>query len=190
MLIFLKQCACNNITPQHLNTISNFRIKLHNHRSNHKFSQCKKLMIKKVLHLELNDAYRQTDFCRRSLFHMVSGLSCCLPTKILDDFLITQEKSCNVLFRKERERDQNKNFYGFPIKRKHRLQPELNLYRYKYDTCMCAGPTFVHKDTLYDNPSLTLSPSTLISIHPSSFSSQIFFLDHCSRRLVPQPILC
>ncbi|XP_018355142.1 PREDICTED: uncharacterized protein LOC108756077 [Trachymyrmex septentrionalis] len=37
---------------------------------------------------------------------------------------------------------------------------------------MRAGPTSVHKDTLNVNkPSLTLSPSNLISIHPSSFTS-------------------
>ena len=101
---FLKQCASNNITPQHLNTISNWRIKLHNHRSNHKFSQCKKLMIKKVLHLKLNDAYRQTDFYRRSLFHVVSDfIAVCLQRFSMIFFI--HRKNLVMSCSKKKERD-------------------------------------------------------------------------------------
>jgi len=75
------------------------------------------------------------------------------------------------IFRKERERLDHKLLWLSDKKEAQtitRIKPIL----YKYDTSMCAGPMFVHKDTLYvNNPSLTLSPSTLISIHPSSFTS-------------------
>jgi len=61
---FLKQCINNNTTPQHLNIISNWQInnwqiKLLNHRSNCKFSHCKRSMIKKILCIELNDAFTE-----------------------------------------------------------------------------------------------------------------------------------
>ena len=54
-----------------------------------------------MLYIERNDAYRQMDFYRRSLFHVVSRFSRCLPTRICDEFLHTQEKLCNRLFEKE-----------------------------------------------------------------------------------------
>ena len=98
--------------------------------------------------------------------HVVSKLSRCLPTRICDEFLYTQEKSCNLLFEKEKKRLELKFLW---LCDKKEAQTRVNIIPIY---SVLSTPSSHDDPTLHvNNPSFSLSPSFLIFIHPDSFPS-------------------
>jgi len=101
---FIKYCILNEIVPPHLFGLQRFNIHLHDHTSKTKLDDLKNCFTKRLLKIELKDAYESMNHSCNQLFHLVRNITKNLPWKTAQKFFENQEKRLFSLFLKERQR--------------------------------------------------------------------------------------
>jgi len=106
---FLKFCINNNITPQHLYFLQRHNINLSYYDSIKKYESRRDTHIRKILKLELNDAFRTLHNSKLQVFHLAKELSRWIPTNIGNSFLFKQEQSLHFFQQSELIKINKKN---------------------------------------------------------------------------------
>jgi len=101
---FIKYCILNENVPPHLFGLQRFNIHLHDHTSKTKLDDLKNCFMKRLLKIELKDAYESMNHSCNQLFHLVHNITKNLPWKTAQKFFENQEKRLFSLFLKERQR--------------------------------------------------------------------------------------
>lgn len=170
---FLHKYISHNIAPSHLGSfLMNFHKNLNYQRSINAFQLFKTHLIRKLLQIEIRDAYCDTRFAHAHVFKLCRAIYCYLLVSVCNPFFLRQEGPLHSFFIPERGRlDRKFNF----LFRKHKTENNtIRPIRY-----YCSLP---HHDLNSDNVSnsrfsfqLTISFSNTlnneieIEIVPNSF---------------------
>jgi len=169
---FIKFCIQNGVVPPHLFGVLNFNLHLRNHHSLMKFGGIKNSLIKRLLRIELNDAYRNINFYRNGLFHLARNITKHLPFNIARNFFDSRERSLHFFFNRERLRIDERCDW---LVHKQTSAVNSKILPLKY---YCLSPSVMtsHTPSSPNNKKFSLSiPSSHhgtaleISIKPSSF---------------------
>jgi len=101
---FIKFCIQHEIIPSHLSGLQRFNVHLQDQKLKGKFNDIKISFEKRLLKIELNDAYRSINHFRNCFFHLARDITKNLPVKIANNFFDYQERNLYTFFIKDRNR--------------------------------------------------------------------------------------
>jgi len=107
-ILFLKKCISLDILPRHLQDLMSSSISFFTDSSIRKFRRCNYTFAKKVLKLELRDAYRHLHFTRNEIFRTVNSISKLLPISVASAFFGRQESNMNHFWFSQKHKMDNK----------------------------------------------------------------------------------
>jgi len=105
---FLKFCINNNIVPKHLYFLHRHNMNLSHYSAIHKYKRLNDLHTRRVLRLELGDAFRVIQKSRGLIFQLVRRISNCIPIYIMNTFIKKQEQSLHYFHIRESQNTDKK----------------------------------------------------------------------------------
>jgi len=92
------------IVPPHLYKMQYFNLHLHDYTSKSKFNEIKNSFTKRLLRIELNDAYRTLNHSRNWIFHLVCSITRSLPWRIFQPLFDNHDKNLYSMFIRGKQR--------------------------------------------------------------------------------------
>jgi len=175
---FIKFCIQHEITPSHLSGLQRFNVHLRDQRLLAKFNGIKISIEKRLLKIELNDAYRSINYFRNCLFRLARDIMKNLPLKIANNFFDYQERNLFTFFIRERNRIDKK--CDWLIHRRNSfVSNNIKPVKYYWSSCDSTSSSFDTSFSHINNNKFSLSrPSTYdrsnsleISVSPFSFQN-------------------
>jgi len=89
----MKFCINNNIVPKHLYFLLRQTINLTHYSAVHKYERLSNLHTKRILRIELGDAFRAIHYSKAQILQLVRKMYNCIPIHTINSFFKKQEHS-------------------------------------------------------------------------------------------------
>jgi len=136
---FLKFCINNNIIPKHLYFLHRRNMNLSHHNAIHKYKSLNDLHTKRILRLELSDAFRGIQKLRDLIFQLVRRITNCIPIHIVNTFIKKQEHSLHY-FHIQESQNTDKKIRWLLKKQARDLVNSIKTIKYYYNYTINNNP--------------------------------------------------